>query len=85
MIFFGSAPWDQRRLLNDLQIKSEKLRTWLRWNTLSVAVSISKGVVQDMDVYALSVDDKIANAAASKIAADRNNSPCRISALYHPL
>ncbi|HKM49060.1 MAG TPA: hypothetical protein VJX69_15825 [Terriglobales bacterium] len=78
VIFFGSAPWDEHGLVYDLQIKNEKLRKWMRWNTLSAAVSTSKGVVQDLDVYALSVDDKVAHTAISEIAADRNTSPWTI-------
>jgi hypothetical protein len=78
VIFFGSAPWDEHGLVYDLQIKNEKLRRWLRWNTLSAAISTSKGVVQDLDVYALSVDDKIAHVAFSKIVAEQNASPWRI-------
>lgn len=78
VIFFGPAPWDEHGLLYNLQIKNEKLRKRLRWNTFSVAVSTRRGIVRDMEVYALSVDDKIAHAAVSKITADRKDNPWRI-------
>jgi hypothetical protein len=76
---FEPPPWDKRSpLLYRLQIKYSKLRKQLHWNTLSVEISTMKGVVQKIGVFAMSVDDRTAYRATTKIIGDKNASPWSI-------
>jgi hypothetical protein len=79
VFLFEPAPWDKRSpLLYRLQIKYSNLRKWLRWNTLFVEISTTKGVVQEIGVFAMSVDERKSYMANTKITGDKNASPWRI-------
>jgi len=79
VFLFEPAPWDKRSpLLYRLQIKYSKLRKWLRWNTLFVEISTTKGVVQEIGVFAMSVDERTSYMANTKITGDKKASPWRI-------
>ena len=76
VFLFEPAPWDKRSpLLYRLQIKYSKLRKWLHWNTLFVEISTTKGVIQEIGVFAMSVDERTAHMANTKIAKDKKASP----------
>jgi hypothetical protein len=79
VFLFEPAPWDKRSpLLYRLQIKYSKLRKWLRWNTLFVEISTTKGVVQEIGVFAMSVDERTSYMANTKITGDEKVSPWRV-------
>jgi len=78
VVFLGSAPYDEQGFLYSLQLRSKRLRKWLPWNSLSVALPTSKGIVKSTEIYMLSVSDERGNGAFSTISADRISSPWRI-------
>jgi hypothetical protein len=79
VFLFEPAPWDKRSpLLYRLQIKSSKLRKWLRWNSLFVEIATTNGVVQEIGVFAMSVDERTSFMANTKITGDKRASPWRI-------
>ena len=79
VFLFEPAPWDKRSpLLGRLQIKYSTLRKWLCWNTLFVEISTAKGVVQEIGVFAMSVDERTSYMANTKITDDKKASPWRI-------
>jgi hypothetical protein len=78
VILFEPAPWDKQTFLSELQIKYPKVRRWLRLNRLSVEIATTNGIVQNIGVFVMSVDDRKAYLVDTKITGDKNVSPWRV-------
>lgn len=78
VIYLGPSPLEKKGFVSDLQVWYPRSGKWLRSNTFYVAATTRKGVVQEIQVFVISIDGKTAYEAITIIRNDISTGPWTI-------